>query len=837
MQLSDRNAERLITAANVINPEAIKSYLENKNIPKLDGKDTCYNWVMTTVRKYIINNTELLQPATLGDIGNKEIPEWAMEAIKRKEPLYAFNSSSASFNGTRAWEQFNPQLDHIFDWLLAEYEAIYDPLEAQGRAKEGVTAAETWLTRTLSRISFPEAVRQSEAWTEKLNKVSTKKEGKVETVYSFPDGWKVVQLLDQQALDREGKLMNHCVSGYGDSLDHVGIYSLRDLQNNPKVTFEEQLKPGGGWHTPAPPKWNQVRANSNAPVPPELQAKVLEFLQSKQGTDLPHDVARSHVGLIHIGNEYITYEQRDERLKKLNEEQEKVFDRIKTQYPGWQLMGTSSVVSPDNKWMTVEQAQGPEPYGRNMPPELLGLNEELAELNEKIYPLNPLVKRAASKRGGQFGTGMWWLDPNGEMIPVSDHKDYAKRHILGKGNGFFKVYERMEEKGYFRLVMEVSYDTFKAPKLWVSSVTNKTPNSAQIAALEIFGIKKEVRVVLEPSGKVIYEPPRQIEGQAGYYGSNSPFDSIQLGDQDVRVVTLSTPKEQAQGFQHHKEIPTTYGYMFPGAGGQLFHTFNCPQVLMISLDNDHKVVGKEIRDTEQVGKSVAGGRGKHILELHPMYDPYVQVGKRIGQKGTNKGWPNVWLGAVDSDGKIVAKLDKGGPEDEYSTHNDLDESRLGYHVYYFRYVVGTNRILWAEKPEAKEVLDAVQNFIYKKTGVDPDHYQYRTVTDESNLAHGLKQLKEYPSEWRLKKGQKTLPVKGDVLIQEADGDQLVLDTGSLQEMQARYPQAVALGIDYAKAAGFKPEQLGRVWVIKDVRTGEENAVGRSYVEGLPIRRR
>ena len=39
---------------------------------------------------------------------------------------------------------------------------------------------------------------------------------------------------------------------------------------------------------------------------------------------------------------------------------------------------------------------------------------------------------------------MWWLDPNGEMIPVSDHKDYAKRHILGKGNGFFKVYERME---------------------------------------------------------------------------------------------------------------------------------------------------------------------------------------------------------------------------------------------------------------------------------------------------------------------------------------------------------------------------------------------------------
>src|ERR1700723_1368555 len=120
-------------------------------------------------------------------------------------------------------------------------------------------------------------------------------------------------------------------------------------------------------------------------------------------------------------------------------------------------------------------------------------------------------------------------------------------------------------------------------------------------------------------------------GQAGYYGSDSPFDSIRLGDQDVRVVTLNTPQEQAQGFQFHKEIPKDYGMLFPGLGASSFHMYNVPQdLLMVAVGPDREVLGKEIRKPNTPGKPVAGGRGKHILELHPLYDPYVKVGQILG---------------------------------------------------------------------------------------------------------------------------------------------------------------------------------------------------------------
>lgn len=122
------------------------------------------------------------------------------------------------------------------------------------------------------------------------------------------------------------------------------------------------------------------------------------------------------------------------------------------------------------------------------------------------------------------------------------------------------------------------------------------------------------------------------KSQSGYYGADSPFDSIRLGDQDVRVVTLSTPKEQAQGFQHHSEIPKDQAYLFPNLGGSMFHMYNVPQdLLMVAVGPDKEVLGKEIRKPNTPGKVIAGGKGKHILELHPLYDPYVQVGQRLGQ--------------------------------------------------------------------------------------------------------------------------------------------------------------------------------------------------------------
>lgn len=59
------------------------------------------------------------------------------------------------------------------------------------------------------------------------------------TVKVFPDGWRIVNVAAED-LENEGNLMGHCVGGYEDEVEDGTsiIYSLRDPQGTPHVTFE-----------------------------------------------------------------------------------------------------------------------------------------------------------------------------------------------------------------------------------------------------------------------------------------------------------------------------------------------------------------------------------------------------------------------------------------------------------------------------------------------------------------------------------------------------------------------------------------------------------------------
>ena len=52
--------------------------------------------------------------------------------------------------------------------------------------------------------------------------------------------FKWVMVFSQKALEREGKLMSHCVGSYCDLVKsgHSKIYSLRDKKNEPHCTVE-----------------------------------------------------------------------------------------------------------------------------------------------------------------------------------------------------------------------------------------------------------------------------------------------------------------------------------------------------------------------------------------------------------------------------------------------------------------------------------------------------------------------------------------------------------------------------------------------------------------------
>lgn len=78
-------------------------------------------------------------------------------------------------------------------------------------------------------------------WIKSLNKRIKTVEGEVDLVYSFSDGKTIVKLIDEQSYQREGSLMKHCVAAYS-SRKNIDIYSLRNVDNEPVVTFEVQDK-------------------------------------------------------------------------------------------------------------------------------------------------------------------------------------------------------------------------------------------------------------------------------------------------------------------------------------------------------------------------------------------------------------------------------------------------------------------------------------------------------------------------------------------------------------------------------------------------------------------
>jgi hypothetical protein len=67
-------------------------------------------------------------------------------------------------------------------------------------------------------------------------------EGKdVQTLMTFPDGYRFVKLLSKKAYDVEGKQMGHCAASYSDRTDSI-LYSLKDKKNESHATIQYLLK-------------------------------------------------------------------------------------------------------------------------------------------------------------------------------------------------------------------------------------------------------------------------------------------------------------------------------------------------------------------------------------------------------------------------------------------------------------------------------------------------------------------------------------------------------------------------------------------------------------------
>ena len=118
------------------------------------------------------------------------------------------------------------RLVHVIDWLKALPESQYLQLR-------GIQDLD---------IAYEHANRYFAAKNKKASDIEDE-EGR-EIVYKFKDGMFFAKLNSSQCLDREGKLMQHCVGSYADEVKHgnVVIYSLRDKKNQPHATLEARGK-------------------------------------------------------------------------------------------------------------------------------------------------------------------------------------------------------------------------------------------------------------------------------------------------------------------------------------------------------------------------------------------------------------------------------------------------------------------------------------------------------------------------------------------------------------------------------------------------------------------
>lgn len=163
------------------------------------------------------------------------------------------------------------QIEHILDFL--------DSVEAPKR---------------FLKMSYLTAYEQSRLWVKRLAARGSNLEDKKEDIRTIKKigQFKIVELLTENALKREGNLMAHCVASYVNKIsDKHKIYSLRDKDNKPHVTFEISLEKSGNV--------SQIKGKGNGSIHPKYITAVLKFLKSLKSFDVNENDMR-HLGYFYL---------------------------------------------------------------------------------------------------------------------------------------------------------------------------------------------------------------------------------------------------------------------------------------------------------------------------------------------------------------------------------------------------------------------------------------------------------------------------------------------------------------------------------------------------------
>lgn len=132
-----------------------------------------------------------------------------------------------------------------------------------------------------SREDFGDMVAWSGAWHNSLkHRQGQGYEEEDLPEMDFPDGWRIVQLVPENA-EAEGSKMGHCIGTYKDRIEkgEVVAYSLRDPKNEPHVTFNvtkvSYPSPDGKKY-----QWDQIQGKEDSPPVDRYRPYISSFAET-----------------------------------------------------------------------------------------------------------------------------------------------------------------------------------------------------------------------------------------------------------------------------------------------------------------------------------------------------------------------------------------------------------------------------------------------------------------------------------------------------------------------------------------------------------------------------
>jgi hypothetical protein len=222
-----------VIARNVVNVKDIENYLKDR----ATGVEEIDKWLNTSFRKYMINTFDKTNEYK----AKPTDPEWMQKA----NDLVAVDLSPET----------DEKVSHLIDYLKA------------------------YLTdhpgKKLANLQADEALKKSVEWLNALLKKKTDEEteGKDYKVLKNYGEYRWLDLISENALAREGKLMGHCVGGYWSQVEagSTKIFSLRDKANEPHCTIE---------FSTASKQIDQIKGKGNQEVVEKYREYILDFLNT-----------------------------------------------------------------------------------------------------------------------------------------------------------------------------------------------------------------------------------------------------------------------------------------------------------------------------------------------------------------------------------------------------------------------------------------------------------------------------------------------------------------------------------------------------------------------------